>query len=188
MEYKKAQAKVKRIVREAKWKYWRDFCCNIGTEIQVSEIWGIIRKMGGIRREFSLPVLKNNDIIAITNEEKSEMLAKAFVKVHSSQNLSNEEVAWRKKVIEENKDALGTKEMKDSPLDMKLILFELKRALLGVRNTSPGKDGIVYKMIEQLSDVAKNVILKLYNKVWDQGKIPKLEAFSNSPDRKTWKG
>lgn len=47
IEYKKAQAKAKRIICEAKRKYWRDFCSNIGSEIKVSEVWGMIRKMGG---------------------------------------------------------------------------------------------------------------------------------------------
>ena len=41
--------------------------------------------MGGIRREFSLPVIKDNDVVAVTNQEKAEMVAKGF-KVHSSKN------------------------------------------------------------------------------------------------------
>lgn len=31
-----------------------------------------------------------------------------------------------------------------------------------------------YKMIEQLSDVAKSVVLILYNKIWEQGKLPRM--------------
>ncbi len=29
-------------------------------------------------------------------------------------------------------------------------------------------------MIEQLSDVAKSVVLSLYNKIWEQGKLPRM--------------
>lgn len=60
----------------------------------------MVRKKGGIRRDFCLPVLKNNGMEAITNEQKAEMLAKAFVKLHSSQNIMRryhgEQRYWRK--------------------------------------------------------------------------------------------
>ena len=76
MFLKIAHANVKRIVREAKWNYWRAFCSNIGTGIQVREAW----KMGGISKDFSLPVIRSNSEHAITNLEKAEMHAKSFVK------------------------------------------------------------------------------------------------------------
>lgn len=174
IEYKKAQAKAKRVICEAKRKYWRDFCSNIGSEIKVSEVWGMIRKMGGIRRDFALPVIRGNDIEAVTNAEKAEVLARAFVKVHSTQKLSSEELMWRTKVIEENRGILGRKDTDEGVIDTNFTLFELKRALIGVKSTSPGKDEVSYKMIEQISDVAKSVVLILYNKIWEQGKLPKM--------------
>lgn len=172
IEYKKAQAKAKRVICEAKRKYWRDFCSNIGSEIKVSEVWGMIRKMGGNRRDFALPVIRGNDIEAVTNAEKAEVLDRAFVKVHSKQNLSSEELRWKAKVIEENRGILGRKVTNECAIDTNFSLFELKRALIGVKSTSPGKDEVCYKMIEQLSDVAKSVVLILYNKIWEQGKLP----------------
>ena len=45
----------------------------------------MIRKMGGIRRDLALPtIIRGNDIEAVTNAEKAEVLARAFVKVHST--------------------------------------------------------------------------------------------------------
>lgn len=64
MECKRAQAKAKRIIREAKRK---GFCSNIGTGINVKDIWGMIRKMGGISRDFSQPILRNSE--AVTSRE-----------------------------------------------------------------------------------------------------------------------
>ena len=58
-----------------------------------------------------------------------------------------------------------------SVLDKDFTLFELGRALNGVRNTSPGKHGICYKMINEIDDVAMYGILKLYNKIWEQGRL-----------------
>jgi potassium voltage-gated channel Eag-related subfamily H protein 8 len=51
-------------------------------------------------------------------------------------------------------------------------LFELKQALAGVRNTSPGKDEICYKMVVNLTPQAQMGILQLFNRVWESGTLP----------------
>ena len=75
--------------KNKKIKYWSDFCSKVGAEVKAGDVWmkfGIwFKKMGGIRREFSLPVIKDNDVVAVTNQEKAEMVAKGF-KVNNSKN------------------------------------------------------------------------------------------------------
>lgn len=44
--------------------------------------------------------------------------------------------------------------------------------MVGARATSPGKDEICYKMVENLNHQAQLVILQLYNKVWELGVLP----------------
>lgn len=172
LEYKRAQARVKRIIKDTKRSYWRAFCSQIGADIKVSDVWGMIRKMGGIRRDHSLPVIKDNGSEAVTNLEKAEMLARAFVRIHSSGNLSGEELSRRGKIIQDNKEILEREHVGDGVVDREFTMSECIRALAGVRNTSPGKDGVCYKMIKELDVMAKFVILKLYNEVWKQGKLP----------------
>lgn len=46
--------------------------------------------MGGIQKSYSLKVISVGERIAITNTKKAEMLAELFVKVHSSNNVSEE--------------------------------------------------------------------------------------------------
>jgi len=75
INYKKTQAEVRRTIRAARKKYWRDWCNSIGEDIDISEVWGSIRKMGGIRRNQTLPVLKNEvGKMAVVDKEKAEML------------------------------------------------------------------------------------------------------------------
>ncbi len=50
----------------------------------------MIKKMGGERRDWSYPVLCNGNQITVPNKEKAEMLVNTFVKIHSSNNLSEE--------------------------------------------------------------------------------------------------
>ncbi len=42
--------------------------------------------MNGIRNNFEIPVLHSSNINAISNVEKAKLLAKTFVKIHSSEN------------------------------------------------------------------------------------------------------
>jgi len=53
-----------------------------------------------------------------------------------------------------------------SVLDKDFTLFELRRVTL-----HQGKM-VCYKMIHEIDDVAKHVILSLYNKIWEQGRLP----------------
>ena len=85
IQYKQAQAVLRRIIRTAKREYWHRFCGNIGRITPV--VWGIIKRMCGVRRDWDLPVLKSGEIVAVRATEKAAMLAQAFVTVHSSKNL-----------------------------------------------------------------------------------------------------
>lgn len=173
IKYKKTQAEVRRTVRAAKKKYWRDWCSTIGDDVDISEVWGTIRKMGGIYRSQTLPVLKNDEgIIAVTDNEKAEMLAKVFVRVHSDDNVSEEAKRLREQNKNQHPDVMIKRNPSGDALDTDFTLYELKRALGGVKHTSPGKDYVCYIMIKHLTDRSLNMILCLFNRIWNEGKLP----------------
>ena len=62
----------------------------MGRETEIGKIWGMIKRMNGIKREYGDPVLIKNENAAVTDEEKADMLAQNFVHVHSSSNISDE--------------------------------------------------------------------------------------------------
>ncbi len=84
VHYKRAPVTVWKMIRLAKCTYWRQYCNKTGRETQLSHVWGMTRKMNGIKSNFKIPVLHNNNINAISNVEKAEFIAKTFVKIHSS--------------------------------------------------------------------------------------------------------
>lgn len=49
-------------------------------------------------------------------------------------------------------------------MDCPFSIEELKRALGRTRNRAPGKDEVCYNMLKQLSDVALNKVLMLFNR------------------------
>lgn len=55
---------------------------------------------------------------------------------------------------------------------MSFSIYELRKAIANAKQTSPGKDGVCHNMLAHMSDRALGVVLKLFNKIWDTGKIP----------------
>lgn len=74
----------------------------------------MIKRMSGDRREWNYPILYNGIDSAVTNKEKAELMMKMFVKVHSSNNLSEEARRSREKTKSENMAILRKKVLRMS--------------------------------------------------------------------------
>lgn len=172
IQYKRAQALVRRTIRIQKRTFWRKYCNTIGREVQLSDVWGMIKRMGGIRRNYEIPVLDTGNKLAVNNLEKAELLAQTFERVHSSCNLTDEARQCRERIIMENPNITEKREMTGEPLDLPFNMFELRRAIMGARQTTPGKDGVCYGMLGHMADSALDKVLGLFNKVWDIGQLP----------------
>jgi len=112
-----------------------------------------------------MPVLNNGDKISVNNLEKAELLVQLFKKVHSSDHLSEEARQCRNKTLMEFPNILK----KNNLLDLSLNMFELRRAIISTRPTTPGKDGVCYKMLAQMTEKTLEIVLKLFNQIWDTG-------------------
>jgi hypothetical protein len=84
------QAIVKRVIRNTKREYWRNYCNSLGRETDIGKVWKMIKRMNGIKRDYSYPVLVSDRTTAGINEEKATMLSQTFVQIHSSNNISEE--------------------------------------------------------------------------------------------------
>ncbi len=66
IQYKYAQPIVRKTIRQAKRMYWRNYCSSIGNTTPIGEVWTMIKKMEGERRDWSYPVLCNGNESAVT--------------------------------------------------------------------------------------------------------------------------
>ena len=172
IKYKQAQAVVRRTIRKEKRQSWRNFCNKIGRSTPVGEVWGMIKSMRGVRREWQYPVLKLGGETAEAEEEKAEMIARALVQIHSSGNLSEEGKIGRERTSAAHPGVLRRREDTGSVIDAPFTLAEMRRALDRSGLTSPGGDEICYIMLKHLGVIASMKLLGLYNKVWEMGKFP----------------
>jgi len=172
IDYKRKQAIVRRTIKNAKREYWKKNCNTIGKETKIEKIWKVIKIMNGIKREFDYPVLKIDDTNIIRDEHKVEILARTFSKIHSSNNISENGRKGRENTKIKYNDFIQSVEETNNLLNVEFTKTELNNALKKTKNTAPGKDQIWYRMIGQLSEKSKDIILQLYNKIWEEGKLP----------------
>ena len=57
-------------------------------------------------------------------------------------------------------------------LDAPFTMADMKTAIGKAGLTSPGKDEVCYVILAHLSDEALDNVLGLYNRVWEEGKLP----------------
>ncbi|MGL4646262.1 MAG: hypothetical protein ACRCVL_03935, partial [Cetobacterium sp.] len=172
ISYQKKRAQARKIIKQAKRKYWQSFCSTIGRETRIGEVWGVLKKMAGVYRTQNIPVLVDEGKTAVTQEDKAEMLASTFQKAHSSDNLGINYKRRREEIIRQNRDIYNKKTASETALDAAFNLWELKRVLMRVRSTAPGKDRICYIMIKRMDVVILKVLLALFNKIWREGHLP----------------
>jgi len=102
------------------------------------------------------------------------LLARTFVKIHSNSNLSNGEKIQREKTIRDSVEVIQDGEDNGSTINVMFAMGELNNVLRKSGKTAPGNGQISYYMIKKnLNDESKETLLKLYNKVWEVGCLPK---------------
>ena len=116
---------MRRTICQAKRSRWRRFCDTIGRATPVGEVWGMIKRMSGVRREWDYPVLTSGKDVAVT-DEKAEIMAKAFVQVHSLANLSEEGQRKRERTREEHPGVLNGREDINNALNAPFTMAEVK--------------------------------------------------------------
>ena len=103
---------------------------------------GCPQKNSWVYRTQNIPVLVDEGKTAVTQEDKAEMLASTFQKAHSSDNLGINYKRRREEILKQNQDIFNKKKDSKTALDAAFNLWELKRVLMRVRSTAPGKDRI----------------------------------------------
>lgn len=138
----------------------------------MSDIWRTIRRMSGLGRKVEMPVLCSSNKNAVSNVEKAELLVETFVKIHISGNLSTVDKQHRNQTLLENSGIKESRTASGGDMDLPFTMFELKRAILNARQTTPGKDAVCYSMLGHIKDVSLEAVLRLINMIWNAGRIP----------------
>ena len=174
MEYQRKKAMARKVIKEAKKESWRQFCSTIGRETTLNKMWMMVKKMIGKYKPPYIPVLIDGQNTAISDMDKANLLGGKFAEIHRGNHLDECVKKRKEDIMNANTDILNTREGNMSVLDVEFSLSELKMALGNTGYSSPGCDDICYAMIRNLPDKLLEKILELFNKIWNEGKIPKV--------------
>ena len=75
-------------MKEAERQYWREYCSTLDHTSKMSQVWGTIKKMSGVRSRPPIPTIVDGGVVYSSNKEKAELFAKNFAAVSSDENLS----------------------------------------------------------------------------------------------------
>ena len=173
IEYQKKRAIARRTIKSSKRKAWRDFCSTIGREVEIGKVWAMFKKMSGKTANTKIPVLTEERKMAITNKEKANLLGENFAKVHSGNHLDEKHRQRKEAALRNYKDVHQMKNREENTLDAEITMYELQLALQGVKKSATGEDQLSYAMFQKLPDQALRLVLTLFNKIWNEGKLPK---------------
>lgn len=170
VRYKFCRALARKVVKSAKKSSWREYCASLSGDTPVYQLWSTVRRMNGVSRKATVPVLVDENRTAVTPAEKANLLVDTYRKVHSSDNLDEESRDLREQFVSRSMSPL------DPACDVVNVFFsidELKRAIDAGRKSAPGMDNLHYEMFHHVSDVLLDEMLSLMNESWRQGQLPK---------------
>ena len=166
--YQRALAKQRKYFKKVKKESWLFYINGISSKTPSRLVWQKIRKLSGKFTPTPLPTLKVNNSLITAPSEVSEKLGEHFSGISSASNYS---ANFRK--IRDSQITLDFSSDNSQPYNVKFTLRELSDALSSTKTSAPGEDNILYEMLKHLPDDAKNFLLKIINKIWETGILPK---------------
>lgn len=71
-----------KIIKSSKKNACRHFCSSTGREIKRNDIWSMVKKMSGKGKSVKIPVLVDEDYLAITKKLKADVFGKKFESIN----------------------------------------------------------------------------------------------------------
>ena len=165
--YKRALAKQRQYYRKAKRNSWIYYINGISSKTPSRLVWRKIRKLTGKFVPAPTPSLKINNRLVTDPVDVANSLGKHFSDVSSPSNYTTEFQRIRNSRVKLNLSSSS------EPYNATFSLQELSDALSTTDDSSPGEDNILYSMLRHLPGPAKDYLLKILNKIWVTGKLPR---------------
>ncbi len=162
-EAHEARNQVHQLIKNTKSKHWQDFCGSLN-QVTSKALWGKLKAIRGNSRRPKYK-LKNTT----THKQQADVFAKHFAKTSSNGNYSPQ---FQQKMQQHPKTPKQPME-EHLPINQNFNMEELLTALNNKKKGSaPGLDLTSYQIIRQLPPKIKNILLKLYNLIYQTGQVP----------------
>ena len=173
--YRKLKGIAQKTIKTAASDYWHTFCGTLHRTTKLSTVWSMAKRMNGVSTSGKPHILLHENEIIESDRDKANLFVKNFSKVSSDDNYSIE-FSIRRQF--ESASLCGNtadstfKYENGCALNDCFSYHELKRAIRGSKNSTPGQDRISYAMLQHLSRQSLNALLRLCNEIWRTGTFP----------------
>ncbi len=178
--FKKCKANFKRVLAEAKQKYWSKFCSSLAHKPNLKQVWEIVNKLKGKNSKTKF-FLKDSTNQVIEDRELTNIFAKNFENISSDKNLNPEILFNRPSTMNkyintnlQNNNKIIKFKVDSTKINEIFKISELTKILKTVNiNSSPGCDDIPFSFFVHSPSNVINYILNIINLSWTTNFIPK---------------
>ena len=167
--WKRAKAEHRQAVIEEKRASWIKLASTFNYKTPKATIYENVRKIKG-NRQRKINVLKEGDQYYTTHQEIANRLGQTFSNISSAENYQPN---FKRVKDQEERKNLNFQSNEEQDYNKKFSLEELEAALQRTKNTVPGPDDVHYRMLREMPLCAKQYLLKIYNKFWNESYFPR---------------
>lgn len=158
---------IRQMMLKAKTESWRQYTSTINHKANTKEIYDKIRTLSGKSKNTEIRKINKPDGTYTTNQaEIANTIKNAFEHIYSDENLNTNLKTLKQQSIQNEPIPEDTT---NEDYNDNITMKELEDTLAQTKDSSPGPDKIHYKMIRNLTQKGKQVLLQLYNKTLNEG-------------------
>lgn len=165
-----ARHKSRSLIQKRKSETWEKYVSKISPTTNSKEVWDRIRKIEGRNPKNSFSGIRTAYGTESDPKKVANLLGQAFSSISSTSEYSNNFIQLKQ--IAERNDIVSNLNFDNSDIDCKFSFLELQMALSTAKGKSPGPNNIPYPLFKHLTTSNKFILLKMYNKIWIDGKMP----------------
>ena len=166
---KRLDAIASRTLMLAKRDSWRKYVSTVNKDTYIGTLWNVVKSINGKPRSFGKIVLTVNDINISDPGGVSEALGRYFASIGSNDNYLEDFLLHK---VEGEFESIFFPEGSNEPYNSDFSLKEMGTALNACKDTSPGEDGVHYRMLKNMSEEQSKTLLSFFNYLWVNNKFP----------------
>lgn len=167
--YQRSRAVAQYVKNTARKKSWQRYISSLNASTPMPKIWQRVKKIAG-KPLYKQPCVMVNGAISADPQLVAAELARHFADISSGRHYPH---PFRANRAQHEQQPLDFGTDRTFPYNDQITYLEFYSALQHYnKNTSPGPDGIHYKMLRKMHPTAVTALLALYNKIWSSHSFP----------------
>uniref|UniRef100_T1I8R4 Endo/exonuclease/phosphatase domain-containing protein n=1 Tax=Rhodnius prolixus TaxID=13249 RepID=T1I8R4_RHOPR len=170
IEYKKANAEARRLIKLRKKITWANYVSSLNRNTPQAAVRNIIKRISGRGRKRHIAGLEKDGQRFVQPVEIAECLASYIAEYTFDEAYDTEFLAIKRR--RERIEFNIQNEIENSTLNVPFSMDELESALERCKNSAPGLDNIPYLFLKKLTASSKRTLLFFYNYVFSSNSFP----------------